>query len=209
MWPRFKKGQTFVLCNQGYLINAERVSPIETKVEVIINLLEPNKVSELKAFLGMLNHYHRHLLNLSTILELLHGSLRKGAKWKWQDRQKQIFKNTKMMLCSSKLLVHYEPSKDLVVSCATSPYGIRAVISHTMPDGSERSIAYASKAVSTAERNYAQIKKERLAVVFALRKFHQYLYGHRFTIFTDHKLLLGLIVENKAVPPLAAARIPR
>ena len=94
-------------------------------------------MSELKLFLGMLNYCHIHLSNLSTILEPLHEVLRKGAKWKWQDRLKQSFRKAKRMLCSSKRLVHYGPSKPLVVSCNASPYGIGPVASHTLPDGSE------------------------------------------------------------------------
>ena len=156
-------------------------------------------MSELKAFPGMLNYYHRHLSNLSAILESLHELLRKGSKWKGQDRQKQSFRNAKMMLCSSKRLVHYDPSKLSVVSCDRFLYGIGTVISHTMPDGSERPIAYALRTLSAAERNYAQLEKEGLVVVFAIRKFHQYLYGHRVTIFTNHKPLLGLTGDKIAL----------
>ena len=210
MRPPFKKDQMFIFCNRSHISgvfnNCRRsfTHPGKSR-EAIINLPEPNKVSELKAFLGILNYYRRHL---STILEPLHELLRKGAKWKWQDRQKQSFRNAKMMLYSSKLLVHYDPSKSLIVSCDAFPCGIGAGISHTMPNGSEKPKAYVSRTlISAAKRNYAQIEKEGHFVVFTIRKFHQYLYGHRFTIFTVHKPLLGLIGENKAVPPLATARI--
>ena len=134
----------------------------------------------------MLNYYHRHLSNLSTVLEPLRELLRKRAKWKWQDCQKQSFRNPKMMLCSSKRLVHYDPSTPLVLSCDPSPYGIGAVISQTMPDGSGRPITYASRTLNAAQRNYSQTEKDRIVVFFAIKKFHHYLYGHRFTIFIDH-----------------------
>ena len=190
----------------GYLITEEGISSIGPKLEKIINLPEPKKESELKTFLGMLNYYHRYLSNLSRIVELLHEFLCKGAEWKRQDRQKKKkkkkrFSNAKMMIFYSKLLVHYDSSKPLVVSCHAPLNGIGAVISHTMPDESERPIAYESRTLSRPER------KKGLAVAFMILICHQYLYGHSFTIFTNHKPLLGLIGENKFVGPLAAAWI--
>ena len=152
MRPPFQKDQMFIICNRSHIPrvfnNCRRsfTHPSKSR-EAIINLPEQNKVSELKAFLGMLNYCHRHL---STILELLHELLRKGAKWKWQDRQKQSFRNAKMMLYSSKLLVHYDPSKSLIVSCDAFPCGIGAVISHTMPNRSEKPKAYVSRTLISA-----------------------------------------------------------
>ena len=78
-----------------------------------------------------------------------------------------------------------------------------------MPDGSERPIAYASRTLSSAERNNSQIEKEGLAIVYAVKKFHQYLYGRRFIIFSDHKPLLGLLSESSPIPSMTAARIQR
>ena len=78
-----------------------------------------------------------------------------------------------------------------------------------MPDGTEQPISYTSRTLSKAERNYSQIEKEALAIIYAVKKFHQYLYGHQFILLTDHKPLLGLLAENKAIPSMAAARIQR
>lgn len=62
--------------------------------------------------------------------------------------------------------------------------------------------------LANVERNYSQIRKEPLAITFALRKFHQYIYGRTFTILTDHKAPLGFL-EHKSMPSIAAARIQR
>lgn len=69
------------------------------------------------------------------------------------------------------------------------------VLAHRMPDGSEKTIGYASRTLSTAERNYSQIEKEGLACVFA-KRLHSYLFGHSFKLITDHKPLLSFFDEH-------------
>ena len=78
-----------------------------------------------------------------------------------------------------------------------------------MPNGEERPIAFASRTLQPSECNYAQLEKEALALIFGIKKFHQYLFGRRFTLITDHKPLLAILGPKKGVPPLAAARLQR
>ena len=75
-----------------------------------------------------------------------------------------------------------------------------------MDDGSEQPIAFASRTLTPAEKWYSQLDREALAIV---KKFHQYLYGRVFTIYTDHKPLQYLFGEKRAVSPMAAGRIQR
>ena len=74
-------------------------------------------------------------------------------------------------------------------------YGCGAVLSHLMLDSSERPIAYASRSLSAAEKNYSQLDKEGLSLIFGVTKFHQYLYGTQFTHVMDHRPLIGLFDE--------------
>ena len=112
-------------------------------------------------------------------------------------------------MSSANLLVHYDTKKLLVLACDTSPYGLGAVLSHIMEDSSERPIVFASRTLSKAERNYSQIEKEGLAIIFGVKKFHQYVYGRPFQIITDHKPVLGLLHEHKGIPSMAGSRIQR
>ena len=84
-----------------------------------------------------------------------------------------------------------------------------AIISHIAPSGEERPNAYASRTLSKSERNYAQIEKEALSIVFGIKKFHQYLYGRKFTLVTDHKPLLSVLGPQGGFATLAAARMQR
>ena len=84
-----------------------------------------------------------------------------------------------------------------------------AVISHVLPDHSERPIAFASCTLTTTERNYAQLEREALSLSFGTQKFHWYLYGRNFTLITDHKPLTTIPGSKKGLPSLAAACLQR
>jgi len=83
------------------------------------------------------------------------------------------------------------------------------VISHINPDGSEQLTAYASRTLKKPERNYAQMDKEALAIIFGLRKFYQFLYGRKFTIVTDHKPLISLFNHHRQMPEVMNPRMLR
>ena len=126
------------VCYLGYKINKDGLTPIPEKIDAVLNAPTPKNVTELKAFLGMLNYYHRFLDRLSTILELFHKLLRKGQSWEWDKAQQIAFEKAKQLLPSTQALSHYDPEKPLIMSCDASPYGIAAVLSHRMPNGDDR-----------------------------------------------------------------------
>ena len=80
---------------------------------------------------------------------------------------------------------------------------------HTMEDKQERPVAYVSRTLSPAEKRYSQLEKEALAIVYAVKKFHRYVYGRHFEIESDHCPLSFLFSENKGVPRMASTRIQR
>ena len=121
----------------------------------------------------------------------------------------KAFQKSKDFLKSSRLLVHYDSQKKLTWARDASQYGLGAVLSHQMDDGSEHPIAYASRTLSNAERNYSNLEREALSLVFGVKKFHQYIYGRHFNFLTDHKPLGTLFNEKKATPTMAEARIQR
>ena len=169
----------------------------------------PTTVSTLKSYLWMLSYYSKFLPNLSPHLQPFYTLLRKNVPWHWGTAQKKIFNKSKELLTSSSCLTHFDSSLEITLACDASAYGLGAVLSHKMLDGSERPIGYASRTLNQAERNYSQLEKEGFACIFGIKRFHDYLFGRSFELVTDHKPLLGLIKENIAVSPQASARIKR
>ena len=146
---------------------------------------------------------------MSTILAPLHRLLCKDTKWKWSKAQAEAFKKAKDLLQSSSLLVHFDGVKPLLLSCDASPYGLGAVLAHKMDDNSEKPIAFISRTLSPAEKKYSQLEKEALAIVFAVTRFHQYLFGKPFTLYSDHQPLKHLLSESRQIPVMASSRIQR
>jgi len=85
----------------GYEITRDGIQPVAAKVDAIKNAPEPKDLSQLRAFLGMLNYYHRFLPDVAMVLEPLHQLLRKGSKWKWLEEQQMAFDRAKELLCSA------------------------------------------------------------------------------------------------------------
>ena len=111
----------------------------------------------------------------------------------------------KRSLSSSHVLVHYNPSLPVILESDASQYGIGAVILHRFPNEDERPIAYASRSLNSSEKNYSQIEKEGLAIIFCVTKYHMYQFGRKFTLRTDHKPLLKIFAPDSATPVLVVS----
>ena len=99
--------------------------------------------------------------NLSSICNPLNRLLQKNVAWKWSPPREKAFRKLKECLGSADVLTHYDSSLPVRLACDASSLGIGAVLSHVMPDGFERPIAYASRSLSKSEKNYSQIDKKR------------------------------------------------
>ena len=97
----------------------------------------------------------------------------------------------------------------ITLAADASAYGVGAVISQKYQDDSEHPIAFTSWTLTPTEQKYAQVEREALALVFGVKPYHQYLYGRKFTLITDHKLLTNILGPHQAIPTLAAAHLQR
>ncbi|MEE4247163.1 MAG: RNase H-like domain-containing protein [Kangiellaceae bacterium] len=193
----------------GHFLSKEGIAK-GPKVNAVIAMPSPTDVSSLKAFLGSLQFYAKFLpSHLASAAEPLYRLTRKNTSWQWGEEQQKSFQQLKDWLSSDNVLVHFDPALPLGLACDASSVGIGAVLFHRYPDGSERPISNVSKTLTTSQRNYSQIQKEALSIVFGLKKFYQYLYGRRFCLVTDHRPLETMFGPNKPTPALAANRLAR
>ena len=192
----------------GHLLSNKGVAKGK-KVNDVLRMPAPTNVSTLKSFLGSVQFYSKFLENLSTVLEPLYNLTKKGVLWSWGKGEQRAFDIVKEKLCDDTVLAHFDPKLPIGSACDASEVGLGAVLFHRYENGGERPIANASKTLTDTQRNYSQIQKEALAIVFALTKFHHFLYGRKFILVTDHKPLLSLFGPTKAIPALAANRLAR
>ena len=133
----------------GHTITSDGLRPCEAKVHAIRGAPRPIDVRQLRSFLGLMYYYGKFLPNLPSILSPLYLLLQKCSSWMWGRGQENAFKLAKDLLASNKLLVHFDPDKELILSCDASPYGLGAVLSHRMSNGSDRPVYYASRSLSS------------------------------------------------------------
>jgi hypothetical protein len=203
----FKPSVTYL----GYVINKEGLHTSPDKVKAIIDSPEPTNITEVKRFLGVVNYYRSFIPNASSIMSPLHELLRAGAEWQWGERQRSAVRRVKRELVSERTLAHFDPAARLELAVDAGPAGLGAVLSLRDRTGLERPLAFASRSLTPSERNYSQIQKEATAIIFGVKRFHQYLYGRSepFILKTDHRPLVSIFNNNSGISVTTALRLQR
>ena len=148
------------------LIQLEYTQP-NKKLQAIQAATVPTDASQLRAFIGLMNYYGKFIPHISTHLAPLYTLLEKEHTWSWTEDCEASFRKCKTLLTNDTVLVHYDNKLPIKLACDASSYGVGAVLSHVFKDG-ERPIAFASRTLTKAERNYGQIEKEALALFFGV-----------------------------------------
>lgn len=193
----------------GHVIDADGLHKDEDKVKAIVNAPAPSNPTEVKAFIGLVNYYSRFFPNLAQILFPIYELLKKTTEFAWSNACSESFELVKKIIASDKVLAHYNPHLPIKVVCDASQYGIGAAMFHTMENGEDRPIAFASKTLTKAQRNYSTIDREALAIFFGVKKFQHYLIGRKFLLQTDHKPLTSIFGDKHGIPTMAASRLQR
>ncbi|UYV79687.1 hypothetical protein LAZ67_18000272, partial [Cordylochernes scorpioides] len=176
----------------GHVVNEFGTQPDPEKVKAIVHFPNPRNISETRSFLGLSSYYRRFIKSYANKSRPLNSLLKKDEKFIWGEEQDESFRILKQELGSSPVLGHFIEGAETHVHTDASGYGLGAVLVQIQNDA-ERPIAYASRTLTKAEKNYSTTEKECLAVVWALGKFRPYLYGRPFTVVTDHHSLCWLV----------------
>lgn len=194
----------------GFVIDKNGLHKSPEKIQAIVDAVPPKNVSQLKSFLGIVNYYRLFIPNASMVLSPLYDLLQKGKKWEWTKNHDTVFSKIKTELSSDRVLAHFNCGAKLILTVDASPTGLGAILSQ-IEEGKEKPISYASRVLTKAEKNYSQIQKEATAIIFGIRRYHQYLYGRSepFVLRTDHKPLLSIFKPGKGIPEVTANRLQR
>ncbi|UYV78825.1 K02A2.6-like, partial [Cordylochernes scorpioides] len=192
----------------GHLVTEEGIRPLDHKVQAIQKAKTPTNISELRSFLGLVNFYGKFIPNLPELLKPLHELLHKKRPWVWTKECGEAIDKCKNSITSERVLVPYDATLPLCLATDASQIGVGAVLSHII-EGQERPIMFASRTLSVAEQNYSQIEKEALAIIYGVTKFHQFIYGRKFILITDHKPLVTILGSRSGIPTLSTSRLQR
>ena len=168
----------------GHVLTSEGVKVDPEKVRAVVEMQTPDDAKSLRRFLGMVTYLSKFIPQLSEAAAPLRTSIREGVPWSWCDEQQEAFDKIKSAITTDPVLQFYDVQQEVTLTCDASSHGLGAAC---LQDG--KPVAYASRALSTTQKKYAQIEKEMLAVVFACNTFHDYIYGRQLTIETGHKPL--------------------
>lgn len=191
----------------GYAVDKDGIHKIQSKIDSINDMPQPKTKDEVRSFVGLVNYYGRFFPNLASILYPLNNLLKNDVPFIWDSKCENSFACVKREMQSDRFLVHFDPKLPLILACDASPVGVGCVISHIMPDGTERPIQYASKTLSEVQQKYSQFDREAYAVFYGVRKFHQYLFGRKFKLLVDNKAISQILSPSKSLPLLSVTRM--
>lgn len=175
----------------GFLVSTKGLSMDPEKIAAVKNWATPKSASDIQVFLGLANYFRRFVKDFSKLATPLTALLKKGVKFRWTASAEAAFQELKSRLCSGPILQHYDPTKSCVVETDASDYALGAVCSQFDDENRLRPIAYYSRKLLPAEKNYQIYDKELLAIVAAFKHWRHYLEfsANATTVLTDHRNL--------------------
>ena len=170
----------------GHIITADGLKPNPRITDAVCNFCTPESVQDVRRFLGMASYYRKFIAGFSKIAQPLHHLTAKDVPFKWSPDCETACATLKSKLVSPPVLAYPRFGKGFTLETDASIQGLGAVLSQKQTDRRLHPVAYASRALNPAEKNYSVTDLETLAVVWGIAHFHSYLYGSDVTVITDH-----------------------
>ena len=196
----------------GHHVCAEGISPLQSAVDAIVNLVRPEKQRALRRYLGMINYYHGfipHCVDKLTQLKQLLTAANKGPKsnfdLKWNESADLAFIESKQILANATLLVHPDHSAPLNITCDASDFAVGGVLQQYI-NNVWQPLSFFSKKLTPADTRYSAFDRELLAVYATIRHFRHNLEGRYFFVNTDHKSSTFVMTSVTERPSLRQTR---
>ena len=177
----------------GSIISKDGIAPDPEKIRTVQEWRVPQSLTESRSFTQLASYYRRHIKNFAEIARPLHELTKKDQPFHWGVAQQQAFEMLKEKLTTAPIVGMPRPNDGkFILDTDASNFALGAVLQQEQ-DGKVVVIAYASRALDSAEINYCTTRKELLGVVFGLKQFRHYLWGNQqFELRTDHAALTSL-----------------
>ncbi|XP_070207867.1 uncharacterized protein [Littorina saxatilis] len=178
----------------GHRIGQNTMGPVPAKVSKILRISVPTTKKQVRALLGLVGFYRRYIPNFASVVAPLTDLVKKNqpSKVKWSDTCQKSLECIQSVLSSEPVVLLPDFQKAFTVRTDASSTGIGAVLLQPNEEGELRPILYASRKLLDRETRYSAIERECLAVVWAVDKFHRYVFGRHFFVETDHRPLTYL-----------------
>src|SRR5436190_14867991 len=176
----------------GHVVGRDGIKPDPSKIDKVKNFLIPQNLNQLRSALGLFSYYRKFIKDFSRIARPMLNLLKKDAIYEWGIKQQTAFDRLKEMLTKAPVLRYPDFEKAFIIYTDASGIGLGAVLSQIQENRKEGVIAYASRSLNQAERNYPITDQECLAVIWAIKHFQHYLGLKPFMIITDHSALKWL-----------------
>lgn len=186
----FKKKVEFL----GHIVSPEGVQTDPAKIEAVKAWPQPTTQKQVRSFLGLASYYRKFVKGFAGIAKPLHALTEHQGKKKaitWTPECEEAFDKLKEALTSAPILAYPRPEGHITLDTDASGGAVGCVLSQDQ-EGEERVLGYMSKCLSKAERNYCVTRRELLAVVTALNRYHHYTFGRPVTIRTDNSAVMWL-----------------
>ena len=176
----------------GHIISKEGIKADDDKINKIIHWPAPANVKELRSWIGLITYYAKYLPHMATTAAPLYKLLKARVEYKWSKECEKAFQLLKEQLTTAPVLGSPDVTKGpFTLTCDASLTGLGAVLTQEQ-DGKDTTLAYWSKTLNQAQRNYCATHRELLALVESIKAFNHYLAGAPFLVKTDHAALQWL-----------------
>lgn len=186
----------------GHIVGNGEIKPDPGRVQSICEFPQPTTVKQVRRFLGMAGWYQRYINNFSAIAAPITDMLKHSDRFVWTAEADYAFHALKTSLSTAPVLVHPDFEERFFIQCDASMNGVGGVL-FQIKDGEEHPIAFMSRKLNTAQRNYSVSELECLAAVLSIKQFRCYVEGMPFTVITDHASLKWLMGQRDLTGRLA------
>ena len=172
----------------GHVVTTSGLKPDPKKIDAVLNMQRPMDHKAIQRLQGTVGYLAKFLPRLSAVMEPIRRLAQEDEEWQWTEVEEEAFEEIKRLATQAPVLGYFDTHKPLIIECDASEGGLGAALIQD-----DHPVAYASRALRPEETRYAQIEKECLAIVYSLERFHQFTFGRKVMVYSDHKPLEAIV----------------